>query len=94
MTVIPTRDFSEGKFLVFGTAQGHGQEDRVQRLRHADPAPTGSSRSTSAKGDELVRVRMTSGKDDIIMTSSPATPPASARSRRGRWAGPPPASRG
>ena len=35
--VIPTRDFSEHKYLVFGTQQGPDQEDRVHRLQHADP---------------------------------------------------------
>ena len=37
MAVKPTRDFSEGKYLAFATAKGHGQEDRVPRLQHADP---------------------------------------------------------
>ncbi len=37
MTVIPTRDFSEGKFLVFGTAQGMVKKTAVQGLRHPDP---------------------------------------------------------
>ena len=53
--VIPTRDFTEGKYLVFATRKRHGQEDRVPDVQHADPARTGSSRSRSATSDELVR---------------------------------------
>ncbi len=37
MAVIPTRDFTEGKYLAFATAEGPGQEDRVPLLQHADP---------------------------------------------------------
>ena len=35
--VIPTRDFSENRYLVFATADGPGEEDRIQVLQHADP---------------------------------------------------------
>ncbi len=34
--VVSTRDFTETKYLVFATASGHGQEDRVPCLQHAD----------------------------------------------------------
>ena len=35
-SVLSTRDFSEGKYLVFATRNGPDQEDRVRRLQHAD----------------------------------------------------------
>ena len=35
-SVLATRDFGEGKYLVFATRNGHGQEDRVPRLQHPD----------------------------------------------------------
>ena len=35
-SVLATRDFSESDFLVFATKCGHGQEDRVPGLQHAD----------------------------------------------------------
>ena len=35
-SVLNTRDFTEGKYLVFATRNGHRQEDRVPRLQHAD----------------------------------------------------------
>src|SRR3954470_4109067 len=66
--VIPTRDFSEGKFLVFGTAQGMVKKTPFKDYDTPIRAD-GIIAINIRKGDELVRVRMTSGKDDIIMTS-------------------------
>ncbi len=68
MTVIPTRDFSEGKFLVFGTAQGMVKKTPFKDYDTPIRAD-GIIAINIKKGDELVRVRMTSGKDDIIMVS-------------------------
>src|SRR4051794_31155166 len=68
MTVIPTRDFSEGKFLVFGTAQGMVKKTPFKDYDTPIRAD-GIIAINIRKGDELVRVRMTSGKDDIIMVS-------------------------
>ena len=68
MTVIPTRDFSEGQFLVFGTAQGMVKKTPFKDYDTPIRAD-GIIAINIRKGDELVRVRMTSGKDDIIMTS-------------------------
>jgi DNA gyrase subunit A len=68
MAVIPTRDFSEGKFLVFGTAQGMVKKTPFKDYDTPIRAD-GIIAINIRKGDELVRVRMTSGKDDIIMVS-------------------------
>jgi DNA gyrase subunit A len=68
MGVIPTRDFSEGKFLVFGTAQGMVKKTPFKDYDTPIRAD-GIIAINIKKGDELVRVRMTSGKDDIIMVS-------------------------
>jgi DNA gyrase subunit A len=68
MGVIPTRDFSEGKFLVFGTAQGMVKKTAFKDYDTPIRAD-GIIAINIRKGDELVRVRMTSGKDDIIMVS-------------------------
>jgi DNA gyrase subunit A len=66
--VIPTRDFSEDKYLVFATAGG-----MVKKTEFADyntPIKAdGIIAINIRKGDELVDVRLTSGKDDIIMIS-------------------------
>jgi DNA gyrase subunit A len=66
--VIPTRDFSEGKFLVFGTAQGMVKKTPFKDYDTPIRAD-GIIAIKIRKGDELVRVRMTSGRDDIIMVS-------------------------
>jgi DNA gyrase subunit A len=68
MAVIPTRDFSEGKFLVFGTKQGMVKKTPFKDYDTPIRAD-GIIAIKIKKGDELVRVRMTSGKDDIIMVS-------------------------
>jgi DNA gyrase subunit A len=68
MSVIPTRDFSEGKFLVFGTAQGMVKKTPFKDYDTPIRAD-GIIAINVRKGDELVRVRMSSGKDDLIMVS-------------------------
>jgi DNA gyrase subunit A len=68
MAVIPTRDFSEGKFLVFGTAQGMVKKTPFKDYDTPIRAD-GIIAINIRKGDELVRVRMTSGKDDVMMVS-------------------------
>ena len=66
--VIPTRDFSEGQFLVFGTAQGMVKKTPFKDYDTPIRAD-GIIAINIKKRDELVRVRMSSGKDDIIMVS-------------------------
>ncbi len=68
MSVIPTRDFSEGKFLVFATAQGMVKKTPFKDYDTPIRAD-GIIAINIRKGDELVRVRMSSGKDDVIMVS-------------------------
>src|SRR3954452_24176786 len=68
MAVIPTRDFSEGKFLVFGTAQGMVKKTPFKDYDTPIRAD-GIIAINIKKGDELVRVRMSSGKDDLVMVS-------------------------
>jgi DNA gyrase subunit A len=66
--VIPTRDFSEDKFLVFGTANGMVKKSLFKDYDTTIKA-AGLIAINIRKGDELVQVRMSSGKDDIIMVS-------------------------
>ncbi len=68
MSVIPTRDFSEGKFLVFATSQGMVKKTPFKDYDTPIRAD-GIIAINIRKGDELVRVRMSSGKDDLIMVS-------------------------
>src|SRR5215203_1219387 len=68
MAVKPTRDFSEGKYLVFATAKG-----LVKKTQFADyNTPIRADGIIAIKvrdGDELVQVRLTSGKDDLLLVS-------------------------
>ncbi len=68
MAVIPTRDFSEGRFLVFATARG-----MVKKTPFADYNTKIKADGIIAikirEGDELVQVRLTSGEDDLLLVS-------------------------
>src|SRR5262245_1565043 len=66
MAVIPTRDFSEDKFLVFATANGMVKKTPFKDYDTPIKAD-GIIAIKVRKGDELVQVRRTSGKDDIIL---------------------------
>ncbi len=68
MAVKPTRDFSEGKYLVFATAQGMVKKTLFKDYDTPIRAD-GIIAIKIRKGDELVQVRLTSGKDDILMVS-------------------------
>jgi DNA gyrase subunit A len=68
MAVKPTRDFTEGKYLVFATAKG-----LVKKTNFPDyNTPIRADGIIAIKirdGDELVQVRLTSGKDDLLLVS-------------------------
>jgi DNA gyrase subunit A len=68
MAVKPTRDFSEGKYLVFATAKG-----LVKKTQFGDyNTPIRADGIIAIKvrdGDELVQVRLTSGTDDLLLVS-------------------------
>ncbi len=68
MSVIPTRDFSEDKYLVFATSQGMVKKTLFKDYDTPIRAD-GIIAINIRKGDELVRVRMSSGKDDLMMVS-------------------------
>ena len=68
MAVKPTRDFSEGKYLVFATANGMVKKTEFKDYDTPIRAD-GIIAIKIRKGDELVQVRLTSGKDDILMVS-------------------------
>jgi DNA gyrase subunit A len=68
MAVIPTRDFKEGKFLVFATAKGLVKKTEFAAYDTPIRAD-GIIAVKIRKGDELVQVRLTSGKDDLLMVS-------------------------
>ena len=68
MAVIPTRDFSEGKYLVFATARGLVKKTEFKAYNTPIRAD-GIIAIKIREGDELVQVRLTTGDDDILMIS-------------------------
>jgi DNA gyrase subunit A len=66
--VLATRDFSEGKYLVFATKQGQVKKTEFGAYNTPIKAD-GIIAINIREGDELVAVRRTSGEDDIIMVS-------------------------
>lgn len=68
MAVKPTRDFSEGKYLVFATAQG--QVKKTEFTAYNTPIRADGIIAIKVRdGDELVQVRLTSGEDDLLLVS-------------------------
>jgi DNA gyrase subunit A len=66
--VIPTRDFSEHKYVVFGTRKGLIKKTELTAYNTPIRAD-GIIAINLRDGDSLVDVRGTSGEDDIIMVS-------------------------
>ncbi len=84
MAVIPTRDFKEEKYLVCATAKG--QVKKTEFIAYNTPIRAdGIIAIKIRKGDELVQVRLTSGRTTCCWSRSPAMPRASPRSWCGRW---------
>jgi len=68
MAVKPTRDFSEGKYLVFATAKG--QVKKTEFAAYNTPIRADGIIAIKVRGgDELVQVRLTSGEDDLLLVS-------------------------
>jgi DNA gyrase subunit A len=68
MAVKPTRDFSEGKYLVFVTAKGLVKKTEFGAYNTPIRAD-GIIAIKVRDGDELVQVRLTSGDDDLLLVS-------------------------
>jgi DNA gyrase subunit A len=67
-SVLSTRDFTEGKFLVFATRKG--QIKKTEFLAYNTPIKADGIIAINIRDDdELVAVRRTSGDDDILMVS-------------------------
>jgi DNA gyrase subunit A len=66
--VVQTRDFSEAKYLVFGTKRGVIKKTELKAYNTPLKAD-GIIAIKMREGDELVSVRHSSGDDDILMVS-------------------------
>ncbi len=68
MAVIPTRDFTEGKYLAFATAKGLVK--KTEFTSYNTPIRADGIIAIKVRdGDELVQVRLTSGDDDLLLVS-------------------------
>src|SRR4051794_1795064 len=68
MAVIPTRDFTENKYLAFATAKG--QVKKTEFIAYNTPIRADGIIAIKVRdGDELVQVRLTSGKEDLLLVS-------------------------
>ncbi len=68
MAVIPTRDFSEGKYLAFATAKGLVK--KTEFIKYNTPIRADGIIAIKVRDDdELVQVRLTSGEDDLLLVS-------------------------
>ena len=66
--VVQTRDFSEAKYLVFGTKNGVVKKTELKAY-NTNLKADGIIAIKMREGDELVGVRHSSGDDDILMVS-------------------------
>jgi DNA gyrase subunit A len=64
-TIMPVRDFSEAKYLFFTTRQGQVKRTALELFRSV--RSSGMIAIGLDKADELAWVRMTSGKDEIVL---------------------------
>ena len=68
MAVIPTRDFSEGKYLAFATAKGLVKKTEFPKYNTPIRAD-GIIAIKVRDDDELVQVRLTNGDEDLLLIS-------------------------
>jgi DNA gyrase subunit A len=68
MTVIPTREFKENRYIVFATAQG--QVKKTEFIDYNTRIEADGIIAIKIRGDdELVGVQLTSGEDDLLLVS-------------------------
>lgn len=68
MTVIPTREFKENRYLAFATAEGQVKKTEFGDYNTRIEAD-GIIAIKIREGDELVGVQLTSGEDDLLLVS-------------------------
>jgi DNA gyrase subunit A len=63
---IAIKDYDDAKYVVFATKRGMVKKTELQEY---DSPRTGLAAINLKQGDELIRVRLSSGKDDVILVS-------------------------
>ena len=66
-TVLPVRDFEEGKYVVMATKEGLVKKTELTAYSH--PRSVGTIGVKIREGDELIAVRVSSGEQDIFLTT-------------------------
>ncbi|MBW1733128.1 MAG: DNA gyrase subunit A [Deltaproteobacteria bacterium] len=66
-TILPVRDFEEGKYVVMATKQGLVKKTELRAYSH--PRSVGTIGVKIREGDELIAVRVSSGEQDIFLTT-------------------------
>ncbi|MCD6305437.1 MAG: DNA gyrase subunit A [Deltaproteobacteria bacterium] len=66
-TILPVRDFEEGKYVVMTTREGFVKKTELAAYSH--PRSVGTMGVTIREGDELIAVRVSDGNQDIFLTT-------------------------
>jgi len=67
MTILPVKEFVEGKFIVTATEQGTIK--KTELMAYSNPRAGGIIALTIDEGDSLIAARLTDGNQDIILAS-------------------------
>ncbi len=65
--LVPVREFSEDRYLIFATRQGTVKKTALSAYRHV--RATGINAINIAEGDELMDVQITNGDDEVILAT-------------------------
>jgi DNA gyrase subunit A len=65
--VVPVREFSEDRFLIFGTR--HGVVKKTALSAYGNVRTVGLNAMNIMEGDELIEVRITTGEDEVLIAS-------------------------
>ena len=66
-TILPVRDFEEGKYVIMATREGLVKKTELTAYSH--PRSVGTMGVKIREGDELIAVRVSNGDQDIFLTT-------------------------
>src|SRR3989449_1007196 len=67
-SLVPVREFSEDQYLLFATKQGVVKKTRLSEF--GNPRSVGIRAINIEKGDELIDVQVTDGRNDIVLATA------------------------
>ena len=68
MTILPVKEFEEGKYIITATSQGTVK--KTELMAYSNPRQGGIIALTIDEGDSLIAARLTDGSMDILLASS------------------------